>query len=262
MRVRFADVAKIAVTRELDVAPHGTVYAALPGAEFRWCAVLEDASGRPLRFRRESLALTARGPVSPVGTSDCFRFTVLGPGEVATTLRYGGFTRTDRVRVVGAEEIVAIDVADLEGISPSAPIAVDEDVLGGVPPATELDVTGCEDRSNPKRVLARGRLRDGGVALLSGSAFRVVPDELATLGAPSADARQPVRKIHARTRGRGTLDTSSGAIAASVALVVRGACLDPLPDAAHDAGTGGDASIEGEAGLDIESDAGADASTD
>lgn len=247
MQVRFADVAKIAVTRFFDAAPHGTVYAALSGADYDWCGVPQDAAGGALRFRPEGLELTARGPASQVsraGVSERFRFVVSGTGEVTTSFRYGSFTRIDRIRVVSAEEILAVEVVDLDGISAMSKMTVEADPLRNARAARTVEIRGCEARTDEKRVLARGILRDGGTAILPGSALRVVPEELAAL---SVDGH-PVRKLVARRRGSGTLEASVGDVTTSVDLVVRGTCLDQLDSETADAGADGDAGDDPDAG--------------
>jgi hypothetical protein len=243
--VTFAPATTLTVVRVNGVSPHGTTYAALPGATFAWCTRIEGVGARdPSLLSVVVMGATQRTVGGgPAGTARCDIFTRSAPGVIDFIASFGGLTRHETIRVFDPADVRAIELVELDGANNwSAVTPIEQDVLPNQRPLTSLRLAGCGGGWPDSGVAQRLTFADGRVGLANVVALRSQPADLidwaANNGSPEHDA---IGWLRPGSRGKGALISEVGAARVSVPATVTGTCL-PITDAGDpDAGDAGDA---------------------
>lgn len=252
----FLRATHLEVVRAIAGSPHGTAYAALPGAAFTWCSSV-DADGAKLTYEASNLSVTIDGasteqtakawPSSKDGRCDSF---VAGaPGEINVTIAYGDLVRHEQVRVVAPGDVTQVELLELgtkfAGSGDMLPI--ESDPLRRIRAAStliELGAADCHDREDSAPIVQRLTVADGTFALGLASALTITPRDLVDLvsHAPGTTLDQAaVARLVTRARGRGTLVSDIGAGHLEIPIEVSGRCLPESSEPADAGNAGADA---------------------
>jgi hypothetical protein len=254
--VAFVRATHIGVVRSRGASPHGTKYAALPGASFTWCAGI-DAAGTSLTYAPANLRFEVKGAgIAPTETAapqhfpQCTTFVASDPGEISVDLTYGELTRHETIRVAAPSDVTRMEIFELEspidGHGDDA--SIEDDALRGGRIASSIGTDGCH--GEVPLVVQRLTLDDGTFGLGPASALTVTPSELVhLLGVGPSPSQAPMVRLQQSERGTGFLRSEIGRASASIPLTVVGDCL-PEMRAPEDAGvdTDGASRNDGDAG--------------
>ncbi|MDB5218593.1 MAG: hypothetical protein JWO86_6520 [Myxococcaceae bacterium] len=247
--VPFARATHLGVLRSAGGSPHGTGYAALPGASFTWCPLL-DADGVRLLYANENLLLSVTGATLRESAADeqepggrCRTFVTEAPGVVDVTYTYAnaGITRREKVRVISpaevkSTELLQVGAPNVLGIRPppsalalrNTPIEADVLEVAGAGALRAVTIDSCQ--RTPLTIVQRLTLVDGSFGLGPASTVSITPSDLASLfGAADSfeDGDGPVLNVSVDSSGQGEIHSDVGAAHASSSLTVTGNCVHP-----------------------------------
>jgi hypothetical protein len=247
--VPFARATHLGVLRSTGGSPHGTGYAALPGASFTWCPLL-DADGVRLLYANENLLLSVTGATLRESAADekdpggrCRTFVTEAPGVVDVTYTYAnaGITRREKVRVISPAEVKSTELLEvgapkLLGIRPplsalalrNTPIEADVLEVAGASALRAVTIDSCQ--RTPLTIVQKLTLVDGSFGLGPASTVSITPSDLASLfGAADSfeDGDGPVLNVSVESSGQGEIHSDVGAAHASSSLTVTGNCVYP-----------------------------------
>jgi hypothetical protein len=251
--INFARPTKIGVARDLAAYPHGSTYAALPGAAYSWCARVEH-NGAPLLFNHDRIAVSVRGDgvtgMTAGGASIfpypvCRRCSVTEPATIHVSFHYGALARNEVIRVVGADEVVGLELVEVPAQHGEMPI--ERDPFANAPVVEAVYEDACRSGAQPLYI-PRARTKFGAIAL-GAEVIRAEPAELVhAAGAGMGGRGTPagVFGLSGRLRGTGTLHVVAGNADLGIPLTVHGNCspspgFDPHKTA--DGGAADDAGI-------------------
>lgn len=263
--VTFARATHISIVRAVESSPHGTTYAALPGASFTWCFGI-DANGAELEYDAENLHVTVdgatferqKGLVQGTKSGRCDSFSAIAPGELAVAATYGDLVRREKVRIVEPTDVRAVELLELGQAAGTdgalTPVELDAFRDSSASKRVDLSVDRC---GTAYSFLQRLVLWDGTFALGQASSLTVTPEELfSRYDAPSDHAA--VARLVPEARGHGAMVADVGAGHLEVPVEVTGRCLNaarPDDDAGTDAADAGAEDGQKEGGADEEADA-------